>query len=328
MATWTADFLGPEYQQREIPLGEDPDGEGTISATLIRHHGTVDPATATQAVIYVHGYTDYFYNTEFAEFFVNRGIAFYALDLRKCGRSRQPGQSAHYVSDLALYDAEIEDAVRIVNEEVPNAKVAFAAHSTGGLVVPLWLDRLNQRPQGVDAFSINGLILNSPWFDLQGSAIVREVATPVARVLSLAVPTRILPLGDTSAYGRSIHASESGHWEFDDDLKPVKGFPIRVGWFNAIRRGHAALHRGLEIGVPSLVMRSSRSFKSHEIVPKSMISDTVLDVRQIARWAGCLGNAVTSLPIRDAMHDIFLSRDDVREDAYAVMGDWIDRNLA
>ena len=36
MATWTADFLGPEYQQREIPLGEDPDGEGTISATLIR----------------------------------------------------------------------------------------------------------------------------------------------------------------------------------------------------------------------------------------------------------------------------------------------------
>lgn len=328
MATWTADFLGPEYQQREIPLGNDPDGEGTISATLIRHHGTVDPATATQAVIYVHGYTDYFYNTEFAEFFVNRGIAFYALDLRKCGRSRQPGHSAHYVSDLALYDAELEDAIRIVNEEAPHAKVAFVAHSTGGLVVPLWLDRLNLRPQGVDVFAINGLILNSPWFDLQGSAIVREIGTPVARVLSAAIPTRILPLGDTGAYGRSIHASESGHWEFDADLKPVNGFPIRVGWFNAIRRGHVALQRGLEIGVPSLVMRSSRSFKSRNIVPKSMTSDTVLDVRQIARWAGCLGNAVTSVPIRDAMHDIFLSRDDVREEAYAVMGDWIDRNLA
>ena len=59
-----------------------------------------------------------------------------------------------------------------------------------------------------------------------------------------------------------------------------------------------------------------------------METDIVLDVRQIAKWAGCLGNSVTSVPIKEAMHDIFLSRDDVREHAYAVMGDWIDQNLA
>src|SRR5690554_5719713 len=144
MATWSEDFLGPEYQQREIPLGPDPDGEGAVTATLVRHESSVYRETAKQAIIYVHGYTDYFFHTEIAEFFAERGIAFYALDLRKCGRSRQPGQSAHYVSDLSLYDTDLESALEIVHEEAPAAKVAFFAHSTGGLIVPLWLDRVNE----------------------------------------------------------------------------------------------------------------------------------------------------------------------------------------
>ena len=33
-----------------------------------------------------------------------QGYHFYALDLRKCGRSRRAGQTAHYVSDLSFYD--------------------------------------------------------------------------------------------------------------------------------------------------------------------------------------------------------------------------------
>ena len=42
-------------------------------------------------------------------------------------------------------------------------------HSAGGLIVPLWLDRLRQ-PRRHAARDIGGLILNSPWFDLQGPA--------------------------------------------------------------------------------------------------------------------------------------------------------------
>ncbi|TXJ08052.1 MAG: alpha/beta hydrolase [Aeromicrobium sp.] len=328
MSTWTSDFLGPEYEQRTIDLGTDPDGEGTISATLVRHVGTVDPTEAKQAVIYVHGFTDYFFQTELAEFFANRQIAFYALDLRKCGRSRSAGHTPHYISDLRLYDAELNEAVKIVGEEAPNAKIAFMAHSTGGLVVPLWLDRVNTLPRGVDAYNLNGLILNSPWFDMQGGTLIREVGTPLVRLLSLAIPKKALPVGETTAYGESLHASHSGVWKFDTDLKPVEGFPIRIGWINAVRRGHAAFQRGLNVGVPSLVMRSARSHGTRTVNKKSMETDIVLDVRQIAKWAGCLGNSVTSVPIKEAMHDIFLSRDDVREHAYAVMGDWIDQNLA
>ena len=65
---------------------------------------------ATHAVLVVHGFTDYFFNTELADHFAARGFAFYALDLHKCGRSWREGQTPHFTTDLARYDAELERA--------------------------------------------------------------------------------------------------------------------------------------------------------------------------------------------------------------------------
>src|ERR1700755_56260 len=81
VTSWEPDVL-PGFWQQTIPLGLDPDGERELVATLVRH-GAGGPAR--HAVIAVHGYTDYFFNTELAEHFAARGFAFYALDLHKCG---------------------------------------------------------------------------------------------------------------------------------------------------------------------------------------------------------------------------------------------------
>lgn len=327
MTDWTEDLLSGPYQQREIPLGKDPDGEGTITATLVRHREVAEAGTATQAVIHVHGFTDYFFQEQLADFFVERDIAFYALDLRKCGRSLRPGHTPHYVSDLALYDAELEEAVRLVHEDLPDASIMVMGHSTGGLVLTLWLDRINQRPGGVAALGVNALVLNSPWFDLQGDAMLRTVGTQVARGIAKILPKKVMPVGLSDAYGLSMHVSTGGEWEYDLDLKPLDGFPVTFGWLNAVRRGHAALHHGLNVGVPSLVLRSNRSHFSRTREPRTDIADSVLNVRQIAQWAGCVGGAVTSLPIQDAKHDVFLSFAEPRREAYEILGDWMHRTL-
>src|SRR6266567_1685397 len=110
---WRPDILGDGYTQQVLELGTDPDGEGRIAAVLVRR----EPRTAEAArgvVLYVHGFSDYFFQTALADFFAERGLAFYALDLRKSGRARRPGQTAHYVSDLALYDDEMGRALAIV----------------------------------------------------------------------------------------------------------------------------------------------------------------------------------------------------------------------
>lgn len=127
-------------------------------------------------------------------------------------------------------------------------------------------------------------------------------------------------------YGQTIHTSGTGEWDFDLNLKPLTGFPVTVGWLNAIRRGHARLHRGLDVGVPALVLRSDRSDLSGVHSALSDHTDTVLDVTHIARWAGCLGGETTVVPIPGARHDVFLSLPTPREHAYTVLGSWLDQH--
>jgi alpha-beta hydrolase superfamily lysophospholipase len=320
MNEWIADDLGAGYQQLTIPLGTDPDGEGTIDATLVRRTA---PETVEAAVLYVHGFSDYFFQTELADFFAERGFAFYALDLRKCGRSRRDGHTGHYVSDLALYDAELDRALAIIRDETGDRPVVLAAHSTGGLILPLWLDRMNKRPGGVAAAGIVGVILNSPWFDLQGKPWMRTVGTRLIAATAKIKPKSIIKLPPTDAYGMSLHTSGHGEWEFNTAFKPLDGFRVTYGWLTAIRNGHAKLHKGLDIGVPSLVLRSSASFFARSWSPQVDDADAVLDVEQIARWAGSLGGPVTSIPITGARHDVFISKDGPRKAAYDAVDSWL-----
>jgi len=319
--SWQPDLLGEGYRQHVIELGADPDGEGSIAAVLVRREPRAGEV-ARGAVLYVHGFSDYFFQTALADSFAAQGMAFYAVDLRKSGRARRSGQTAHYVSDLALCDKELDSALGIVGGEHPDMPVILVAHSTGGLIVPLWLDR---RHAAGRMPPVAGVVLNSPWFDLQGKPVHRGPLTQALRVLAKAQPFRELKLAP-GIYGQTLHISGTGEWDFDLGLKPLAGFPVTIGWLNAVRRGHARLHRGLDIGVPSLVLRSSRSHFSGDYSALSDRADTVLDVRQIARWAGCLGAESTVVPIQDARHDVFLSLPEPRKYAYAVLAAWLDRH--
>jgi alpha-beta hydrolase superfamily lysophospholipase len=322
VVSWQPDVLGTGYEQHVIDLGTDPDGEGDaggdIAAVLVRR--TVRPAeTVSGVALYVHGFSDYFFQTELADFAAERGLAFYALDLRKSGRARRPGQTAHYVSDLALYDAELDRTLDVLAVEHPGLPVVAVAHSTGGLILPLWLDRRRGRPSPA---TVAGLVLNSPWFDLQGKAVHRGPLTQALRVLGKVRPLHTMPPGPP-VYGGTIHVSGTGEWDFDIALKPLAGFPVTYGWLNAIRRGQARLHRGLDVGVPSLVLRSDRTHYAPAYSAEDDRADTVLDVRQIARWAGCLGGETTVVPIAGARHDVFLSLPEVRKNAYARLDTWL-----
>jgi alpha-beta hydrolase superfamily lysophospholipase len=319
--SWEPDLLGEGYEQRVFELGEDPDGEGQVAAVLVRR--SPRPGEEVRgAVLYVHGFSDYFFQTELADFHAARGQAFYGLDLRKSGRARRPGQTPHYVSDLRLYDAELEASLSVVAQEHPGVPVTILAHSTGGLITPLWLDRRRAAKQ---VEPVVALVLNSPWFDLQGKPVMRGPLTWALRGLAKVRPLRALSLPE-SPYGDSLHTSGTGEWDFDVVMKPLAGFPVTVGWLNAVRRGQARLHRGLDVGVPSLILRSDKTYYSRRYSERTDHADTVLDVRQIARWAGCLGGETTVVPIPGARHDVILSLPDVRKHAYEVLGDWLDRH--
>ncbi|MEU0316586.1 alpha/beta hydrolase [Nocardioides sp. NPDC006273] len=307
----TIDVLGEPYTVETIELSDD--FEGTVVATLVKRDADGD---AKGAVLYVHGFSDYFFQKEYAEWWTARGYDFYALDLRKYGRSLLEHQSGTYIGDLSEYFDEIDAAWERITERDGHSHIMLSAHSTGGLTVSLWAH--DRQPD-----ALAGMVLNSPWLDLQGSFLLRELATPVVRRIGHRAPMRELGRDVSGFYTMSLHVDHDGEWEFDLGLKPVGSYPIRLGWLKAIRDGHARLHRGLDVKAPVLVLSSDRSSKPKAMGEIVHSTDIVLDVRQIRRWSTAIGRHVTYVAVPGAKHDVILSRPDVRKQAYAEIERWL-----
>ncbi len=312
---WGPDVLGPDYRARTLPLA--PDDEGEVVATLVRYAPpTPEALRPSRSVLYVHGWSDYFFQTELAEFWHRHGAAFYALDLRKYGRSLRPHQTPGYVDDLRTYDEEIEAAIEQIRRDLgARSRLLMMGHSTGGLVSVLWADR---HPGEVDS-----LVLNSPWLELQGSAVLRHVSTPAIHQLARFSPRAALPNIDPGYYARTLRAVDGGEWEYDEQWRPVPAFPVRAGWLRAIMDGHAQVARGLDIQAPILMAASSRSAISPRWSEAMRASDSVLDVELLARRAVQLGSLVTIARIPGGLHDLTLSREPVRSRFYAEVSRWL-----
>jgi alpha-beta hydrolase superfamily lysophospholipase len=84
------------------------------------------------------------------------------------------------------------------------------------------------------------------------------------------------------------------------------------------------LHRGLDVGVPNLILRSDHSVTAATDPGALQCGDAVLNVAHIARWAGCIGNRSTIVPVTDAKHDVFLSMPQPRQVAYRLLDTWLD----
>lgn len=315
MSEAVVDVLGEPFVAETIELPDD--SEGRVVATLVHSPA---PQQSTRAVLYVHGFCDYFFQRELAEFCTALGYDFYALDLRKYGRSLLPHQTPNFCLDLAEYDTDLDEAWQRIVDRDGHDEVVAIAHSTGGLVVPLWADRRRQRGvRGPRAF-----VLNSPWFDLQGSFLLRTVGTKALDSIGVRRPYQVIPRNLSAVYGESIHHEHRGEWTFDTAWKPMDSFPVRAGWLRAVRRGHRQLHRGLEVGGPVLVMASRRTLFTAVWSDDVPAADVVLDVEQIARWSHKLGCLVTIARFDGAMHDTFLSGQPVREQVYVTVRSFLD----
>ena len=307
------DVLGPPYERLTIDLGTDD--EGPVVATLVRRRGDTP---SRRAVLYVHGFVDYFFQTHLADFFVERGWDFYALDLRKYGRSLLPHQTPNFARSLTEYYPELDEAARIIREEDGHDQLLVAGHSTGGLVTSLWSHSRHDR--GI----VDGLFLNSPFFDFNVPWLLRRPVMNVVARTSGRNPYRTLPLSSLGLYGQSLHSDHRGEWTYDLAWKPLNGFPVRTGWLEAIRRGQARLRAGLAIDAPVLVACSTRTFRGKSWSEDLRLSDSVLDVEHIVRWAPRLGRRVTIARFDGGMHDLTLSGTEVRTELFQELGRWVD----
>jgi len=295
MSAWGPDRLLPGFEARALAFPDDDDGR--VTATLVRLPAGEAPRGA---VLYVHGFVDYFFQRHMAERFAAEGYAFHALDLRKYGRSLLPHQHPNFCRSLAEYDADLTAAIDAIG-----APVLLAAHSTGGLTCSLYA------AQGARRNDIRALWLNSPFFDWNVPASKR-FQLGIAALTGRAFPYLSDPKGLHPAYGRSLHREFGGEWDYDLTLKPLKGFPVYFGWVGAVLAGQQKLHAGLDIKCPVLTMHSDEA-------------DIVLDWRHIAKWGRTLGPQASVLAFPGGLHDLVLSRREIRDTVFSELFAWAAR---
>ncbi|MET4222987.1 alpha/beta hydrolase [Oerskovia enterophila] len=310
-----------EHDADADPLLAPEPGPPPVATLVRRTPAAVEDAGRHRGVfLHVHGYNDYFFQDHLARAVEDAGYAFFAVDLRAAGRSLRPGQVPHFVEDLREPATDLSVALAAVRGLHPGLPVAVHAHSTGGLVAPLWA-HAHRRQHLVDA-----LVLDSPFLDLNSSWLNRTIATRVLDAVGPWSPLAVLSAAP-SAYATHLLAANGGRWDFDPELKRPDGLPVRAGWLRAVRQGQARLARGLDVACPVLVAHSASSGPDDLTNPLLDEQDTVLAVEQITRLAPRVGPDVTIRSIEGGVHDLTLSADRPREAYLTSMLTWLDARL-
>jgi alpha-beta hydrolase superfamily lysophospholipase len=309
--TWAPDILaGYEATTLTLPSAYD----GPCVATLVRRL----PAGRTdRAVLYIHGFVDYFFQAHLGEAFTERGYAFYALDLRRYGRSIRPHQRPNTCRDLREYYAEIDRAIAIIRAEHPGL-LLLNGHSTGGLTSTLYAH------EGARRNAIDALVLNSPFVDLNAGRALRAVGEVLTLIGSFA-PNAATPSLLSPLYGESIHCDYRGEWSFDLLWKPLEGFPTDAGFARAVRLGQRRLQAGLAVACPVLLMHSARSYVGSAWSDAFTSADCVLNVEHMRRYGPGIGPTVKLVAINNGLHDLTLSATPVREQVFAELFTWLEQ---
>jgi alpha-beta hydrolase superfamily lysophospholipase len=293
-------------------------GAGAVHATLVRRRAV---APTRRAVLYVHGWIDYFFQAHLADAWADAGWDFYAIDLHAYGRSLDAGERPNYCTAFEEYHPELEAALDVIAGEDGHVRVVLLGHSTGGLLAV----HFAATPAG--RARIAAVILNGPFLRLPSPAPLRALARAAA-ALGRVAPGLALPSGVSPNYAHSVHRAWRGEWAFHLPWKPVSGFPLHLGWLRAVLAAQDAVARGLALPQPILLVRSTRSWRSRRWDDRYLTSDGVLRVDDMRALAPRLGADVTEVAIEGAMHDAVLSASPVRARVIATMLEWAGARVA
>lgn len=307
---WRPDTLGKGYEMQYV---EQPDDySGPVRCTVVRHLAKHPNGTA---ILYVHGYNDYFFQTEMAQRFADRGYDFYAVDLRKYGRSILPGQRRFELRDVKEYYPDINAAIGLMKSDGVR-RIVLMGHSTGGLITSCYMAK-DPSPE------VKALILNSPFLDWNLSKFQEKILVPMVRATSKLFKKINISQGSDSTYAKSLLKPYGGEWEYNTDWKLINSPDVQTSWIAAIDRAQSIIQHDPDIKVPILLMHSDASLKKGDDPARASQTDAVLDVEDISRYGRRLGPEVTEVTVPGGLHDLALSAPDVRNLMFSDIFAWL-----
>lgn len=313
---WHEDILGDGFEARSVPLEDSFDG--SVCCTVVRRLSRSD---VKRAVLYVHGYNDYFFQSEMGKRFCDSLFNFYAVDLRRYGRSIRSWQRPFEIRDMRDYFEDLDSALNIIRGD-GNTDITLVGHSTGGLTTSLYVAL-----QGEEC-RVDRLITDSPFLEWNFSLFMREALIPVVGLIGKVFPNIEISQNKCAGYAYSLLKNHHGEWHYNTNWKSVYSPPVTSGWINAISVAQQMLMRhSADITVPVLVMHSNRKVEGCTWTPEFQHGDAVLDPDMIANCGAKLGKNPQIVSIQNGLHNLVLSSYDAREYAYETMFDFIRKTM-
>ena len=303
----------PKYKLDSLPIPLRDDYEGSVSAKVDFY----ELEDAKTAVVYVHGYMDYFFQRHLADFFIDKNISFYAVELRKYGSSIKKHQHENFCKDIREYYEELTFVLKKAKNR-GHENIILHGHSTGGLIATHYLLYAQERAL------VSAAILNSPFFAFNASATaikLLSIIAPIGKFFPFLKFTRL-----NSLYTESLHKEYKGRWDFNLNYKPIPSFVSYFGWMRAILHAQNEICRKKVENLPALILHSERSYFKTVWSEEMHQADAVLNVKDIVYYSEMIYQNVTMVSVKNALHDIVLSSDDVIEQYFSEISSWLDKN--
>lgn len=311
---WHPDILDG-YEARYVNQGDAFDGP--CRSTIVRK---LSKKPTKKGYLYVHGFNDYFFQKEMGERFVDSGFHFYAVDLRRYGRSWQPWQYPFNVRKQSEYFADIDSALAQMRRD-GITDITLSGHSTGGLTVA-YMGAMKGKNIGVDR-----IVTDSPFLEWNFSPFMRNVGAPVIQFLGKIFKNAKIKQGKCDGYAYSLLKEYDGEWTYNTDWKMIYSPPVTYSWVGAINGAQSQMMRKAKnIAVPILVMHSSRKIEGCNYTPAFKTGDAVLDPFLLQKRGEKLGTIREVCTIDSGIHDLILSPLPAREAAYDSIFSFIRRH--
>ena len=301
---WGPDVL-EGYESKFIDMGEAFDGPARCCVVRLKSR-----KPSNRAYLYVHGFNDYFFQAEKGRQFADSGYNFYAVDLRRYGRSRLPWQYPFNVRDQKEYFADIDSALSVIRRD-GNTDITLSGHSTGGLTVSYYAACRGAR------IGVSRVVTDSPFLEWNYNAFMRNVGAPMVGVLGKIFPNAEIKQGHCDGYAYSLLKEYDGEWTYNTNWKMIYSPPVKYSWVGAINSAQGDLmKKGRNIAVPILTMTSSRKISGCDYEPDFKTGDAVLDPAMLQKRGRKLGPHSSVCVIDSGLHNLVLSPLPVRTAAY------------
>jgi alpha-beta hydrolase superfamily lysophospholipase len=265
-----------------------------------------------KALIWIHGFNDYYYHFHIGDKLLNEGYDIYALTLRRYGEVCSNKEGLFYTNNLDEYLEDIDNVFNFISK-YNYEKIFLYGHSTGGLTSTIYCQKGEYRDK------INGLILNAPFFDFNDSIFNEFLLKHIVSRIGYFFPRFKLKKYNPNKYNANSEEIYERFY-FNDNYKLRGGSPVYAGWIYTINKHQELIkNKNISLDIPILVIYSDKTIAGN----KQDKGDNTLDMSEINKYSDYLGNNVKEVIIKDAIHDVLCSEDKPRKEAIKCMFDWL-----